>query len=432
MLLNDFLPHGYCISWLPDLLALHVLSNGITALSYYAVAGAIVYFTHGRTDLPRKTQWLLIGTFVVFAVCGTTHILDIVVFWYPVYWVSGWLGMLNAGVSFYVFIFLLVPLIPYALEAPSPAKLAEANIALQAEIAERVRSEEKLRLSEQALREKTADLSSAYLEITDLNKQLSEENVRMGAELAVSRQLQQMVLPRPEELDEIEELDIASYMQPATEVAGDYYDILQEQGQVKIGIGDVTGHGLESGMVMLMVQTAVRTLLSSHIDDPKIFFNILNQVVYDNVKRMQSDKNLSLLFMDYQKGKLRLSGQHEEVLIVHQGGEVERIDTIDMGFLVGIERDITHFVTKLERDLDPGDGVVLYTDGLTEARNSQGKPYGVERLCKHISDNWHLPALEIRQSIVADIQEHVGLTKIVDDITFIVVKMRGYSHPLRA
>ncbi|EIJ41104.1 serine phosphatase RsbU, regulator of sigma subunit [Beggiatoa alba B18LD] len=417
MLFNDFLPHGYCISWLPDLLALHVISNAITALAYYAVAGAIVYFTHGRNDLPKNTQWLLIGTFLVFAICGTTHLLQIVTFWYPAYWVSGWLGFINASISFYVFLFLLVPLIPYAIEAPSPSKL-------QAEIAERIRSEEKLRLSEQALREKTEDLSNAYLEISKLNQQLAQENIRMGAELAVSRQLQQMVLPRPEELSNIEELDIASYMQPATEVAGDYYDILQEHGKVKIGIGDVTGHGLESGVVMLMVQTAVRTLLNSRIDDPKLFFNILNQVVYDNVKRMQSDKNLSLLFMDYQQGKFRLSGQHEEVLIVHHDGEVERIDTIDMGFLVGIERDITNFVTKLERDLVPGEGVVLYTDGLTEARNKAGTQYGVDRLCKVISHYWHLSANEIQQKIVADIQLHIGLTKIADDITFIVVKMR--------
>jgi serine phosphatase RsbU (regulator of sigma subunit) len=81
----------------------------------------------------------------------------------------------------------------------------------------------------------------------------------MSAELAVSRKLQQMLLPKEHELNQIPGLEIAGFMEPATEVGGDYYDVLNHNGNVKIGIGDVTGHGLESGVVMLMTQTATRT-----------------------------------------------------------------------------------------------------------------------------------------------------------------------------
>jgi serine phosphatase RsbU (regulator of sigma subunit) len=77
-----------------------------------------------------------------------------------------------------------------------------------------------------------------------LNKELKSDNRRMGAELDVSRRLQQMLLPREEELQQIEGLDIAGFMEPADEMGGDYYDVLYHDGLVLFGIGDVTGHGL--------------------------------------------------------------------------------------------------------------------------------------------------------------------------------------------
>jgi len=102
------------------------------------------------------------------------------------------------------------------------------------------------------VQERTAELGKANAAITTLNPQLQAENLRMGAELEVTRKLQHMLLPTAEELHQIADLDIACYMEPAAEVGGDYYDVLQHNGQIKIGIGDVTGHGLESGVLMVM------------------------------------------------------------------------------------------------------------------------------------------------------------------------------------
>ncbi|HCA97976.1 MAG TPA: hypothetical protein DEP38_26245, partial [Cyanobacteria bacterium UBA9226] len=104
-----------------------------------------------------------------------------------------------------------------------------------------------------------------------LNEKLKAENIRLSAELEVTRKLQKMILPKQEELDAIEELEIAGFMEPADEIGGDYYDVFSENGRVKISIGDVTGHGLESGVVMLMTQTAVRTLQESNQTDPVQF-----------------------------------------------------------------------------------------------------------------------------------------------------------------
>ena len=265
-------------------------------------------------------------------------------------------------------------------------------------------------------------LEQSQKEITTLNDRLKAENLRMSAELEITRQLQQMILPKDPELNQIAGLDIAGFMEPAEEVGGDYYDVLQHNGHIKIGIGDVTGHGLESGVLMIMVQTAVRTLLANNETDPTKFLNTLNRTIYDNLQRMNSDKNLTLALLDYKEGTVRLSGQHEEIIVVRSGGRVERIDTIDLGFPIGLESDITDFVAQTSVQLNPRDVVVLYTDGITEAENMAGMQYGVDRLCQVVSQNWQLSAGEIRQAVIDDLKQHIGQQKIFDDITLLVLK----------
>ncbi len=117
------------------------------------------------------------------------------------------------------------------------------------------------RILEEKVEERTRQLDFANKEIIALNERLKAENIRMSAELEITRKLQKMILPRPEELERIPGIDIAGFMEPAHEIGGDYYDVLRHNGRIRIGIGDVTGHGLESGVLMLMTQTAKKTLM---------------------------------------------------------------------------------------------------------------------------------------------------------------------------
>lgn len=279
--------------------------------------------------------------------------------------------------------------------------------------------------SQQQLQITLNQLATANQDIALLNERLQEENLRLTAEIGITRKLQQMILPKEWELRQIDELDIAGFMEPATEVGGDYYDVLYSNGSIKIAIGDVTGHGLESGVLMIMVQTAVRTLLANNETDPVKFLSAINRTIYGNVQRMNSDKNLTLSLLDYHDGTLRLSGQHEEMIIVRQGGKIERIDTIDLGFPIGLEADITDFVTYDEMRLQPGDVIVLYTDGITEAEDLQGVQYGLERLCHLVSQNCQLSAKGIRQAVLDDLWRHIGQQQIFDDITLLVLKHTG-------
>ncbi len=271
-------------------------------------------------------------------------------------------------------------------------------------------------------------ITLANAEIHTLNEQLKKENLRMMAELDVSRRLQQMLLPSDSELTQVANLDVAGFMEPAEEVGGDYYDVLQHNHRIKFGIGDVTGHGLESGVLMLMLQTAVRTLLTSEEDDPVRFMDILNQTLYQNLQRMDVDRNLTLTLADYaitpdtRRGQMRLIGQHEQVIVIRKDGQVELKDTTDMGIPLALLAKITQFVKEMPIELAPGDGVVLYSDGVTEAQNETKEFYGLERLCNVLSQNWDKSAAEVKQAVVADVRRFIGKQTIFDDLTLLVIK----------
>ena len=344
-------------------------------------------------------------------------------------WVTG-VGILLAGgiivtTSYLAFsLGWLIPVFTPLLTVGSAAVVSIGFVLWQNLMLSYSQLEDYAHTLEDKVKERTAELAQANEEISALNEKLKQENLRMSAELDVARQLQQMVLPKPEELEVIEGINIAGYMDPADEVGGDYYDVLHADGLVTIGIGDVTGHGLESGILMLMTQTAVRTLQEIKESDPVRFLDTLNRTIYRNVQRMDSDKNLTLAILNYSEGRVSISGQHEETIVVRAGGHIECIDTMDLGLPIGMTDDIADFIDHTFVELNPGDGVVLYTDGIPEAFDLNKKQYGMERLCEIISHNWQLTAQEIKQAVIDDVRAFIGEQKVFDDITLVVLKQQ--------
>lgn len=270
--------------------------------------------------------------------------------------------------------------------------------------------------------ERTADLQQANQQIVHLNEQLKDENLRLGAELDIARQIQMMVLPPESETDAVEDLDIACYMRPADEVGGDYYDVLRIGDSVIIGIGDVTGHGLPAGIIMLMAQTSLLTLSHSGERDMEQMMAILNRVIYQNIVRINENKSMTLAAIRYQDRKFNLVGQHESVLICRKNGQIEEIDTIDLGFPIGLENDIDDFIMSRQFTLEPEDALVLYTDGITEAENEAGDMYTLERLIGGLVAYHEMEAKEMMAHILADVYTFIGKTHIFDDISLVVIK----------
>jgi len=272
--------------------------------------------------------------------------------------------------------------------------------------------------------ERTEDLQQANEKITHLNEKLKDENLRLSAELDIARQLQMMVLPPESETDAIPDLDIACFMEPADEVGGDYYDVLQVGDSTYLSIGDVTGHGLSSGVVMLMAQTAFLTLSQSGERSIDRILAVLNQVLYRNILRIHENKNMTLAVIQYKQQKFNVVGQHESVILCRNDGTIEVIDTIDLGFPVGLEEDIAEFIFSEQIRLTPGDVMLLYTDGITEAENQNNQYFGMDKLTDLLLQYHELDAKGIVDGIIKAVYEFIGTAPIYDDITMMVIKQK--------
>ncbi|WP_262965823.1 hypothetical protein [Methylobacter psychrophilus] len=134
--IKDFIPHGYCLSWSPVLLWLHVSSDLLIALAYYSIPLALVYFIRKRKDLPYPWMFILFAGFIL--ACGTTHLFSAITIWIPLYWLDGWIKALTAFISVAAAV-LMFWATPRLLSLPSTAQL-------KAEIQQRKLTEDKLGL----------------------------------------------------------------------------------------------------------------------------------------------------------------------------------------------------------------------------------------------------------------------------------------------
>ena len=132
----DFMPHGYCYLWNPAILWLHVTSDGLIALSYYAIPIILIHFIRKNRNLPFNQIFWMFGGFIL--ACGTTHVMEIWNVWHGSYALAGMIKAFTAGISVLTTA-MLVPLVPKVISVPERLHLVEINRTLEAEIAERKR-----------------------------------------------------------------------------------------------------------------------------------------------------------------------------------------------------------------------------------------------------------------------------------------------------
>ena len=265
-------------------------------------------------------------------------------------------------------------------------------------------------------------LENANQEIKRLNTLLTEENLRMKTELKIAQKMQEMVLPSQKELELIEKYEISGLMIPAEEVGGDYYDVLFNNNSMYLGIGDVAGHGLNSGIIMIMLQTAIRTLIEHGETNITQFLGTLNRVLYKNIQRLNINKMLTMLLLVFNDNLVKIAGCHEDLIIIRKNKEVEIFETCDKGIPIGIEPNIETWLKVKQIKLEPGDGFVLYTDGIIDVLNNKEEFYGIENLKNITLANWQKKPHEIKNLIVDDLKFFSGKSKFKDDIALVIVK----------
>jgi len=245
-----------------------------------------------------------------------------------------------------------------------------------------------------------------------------EAERRAAHEMEIARQVQARLFPQ--RLPPTGTLEYAGACLPARQVGGDYYDFLS-LGQKRLGLvlGDVAGKGIAAALLMAHLQASLRSQCAIALDEPHQFLRSVNQLFYDNTT---AGAYATLFFAEYDDREQRLryaNCGHLGGLLLRRDGALERLDAT--ATVLGLFED---WECELhERRLFPGDRLVLYTDGVTEAFNAEEEEFGEPRLLDTLRRTaWVSPGATI--DAVVDSVRRFSPREQYDDITLIVARCR--------
>ena len=268
------------------------------------------------------------------------------------------------------------------------------------------------------------DLARMHLDIlnrerTDREKEIQQrileaDNERKTKELEEARRLQLSMLPS--DIPQTKHLDIAVYMQTATEVGGDYYDFYLDDETLTMAIGDATGHGIKAGVMVALI---------------KNIFNSIGRTFYlpdflNHCARMIRKMNLGNLYMSLQivrikNNKLIYSGAGMPPLLIWRAGS-NKIEEIIHKILPLGGPEVTY--TQSSLDLSPGDTILLMTDGYFELFNAQNEILDLPNVKLFFSQCAQKDPQQIIDYLAEKGQKWRGSKPQNDDITFIVAKVK--------
>jgi len=268
--------------------------------------------------------------------------------------------------------------------------------------------------------------SFSLLEIDEATRTLEAERRAQAAkleaerqaahDLAIAKQVQTRLFPQRQPL--IRTLVYAGICHPARTVGGDYYDFL-DLGSRRLGlvVADIAGKGIGAALLMANLQAALRSQCATAGEQPERFLRSVNQLLYGNT----ADRDYATLFFaeyDDDTRKLRYSNcGHPPALLLRGDNGLERLGATCT--VVGLFEKWECVME--ERELAPGDAILLYTDGVTEALNGEGEEFGEERLLESARQRSQLPLPELLVA-VADQARRFSPHEQADDITLIVAK----------
>lgn len=266
--------------------------------------------------------------------------------------------------------------------------------------------------------------ASVALENARLIKEMGDRE-RMRHELHLSSSIQRQLLPK--KLPRSDMIEVFGKMIPAKEMSGDYFDFIDHgaQGNFHICVGDVSGKGLPAGLVMVMARSYLRPLTKSGMAPSEILAEA-NRLLYADTRR---DVFMSALVMHWsdETGRFVWSGAGHEHLIVYRNA-TRRTEAIKAGGCVlGAIPEAAQAYHNHELFLNPGDALVLYTDGVTEAKNPQGEFFAqdsLEPVQRLVELYGQFSAKELLEAILYELKRFINGAEQSDDITVVTIKRR--------
>ena len=244
------------------------------------------------------------------------------------------------------------------------------------------------------------------------------EKQRMEDELNIAREIQQGLLP--EKLPSIPQFDIAALTISSKEVGGDYYDVItRKECEYALAIGDVSGKGTPAALLMANVQAALRALapLCSSVAETT---GQINDLTCANTRGGNRFITFFWGILDVQTRQFRYTNAgHNPPYLLRKNGTMEKLE--EGGMILGIFKTTTPYAEASVTIL-PGDVLVMYTDGITEAMNQENEQFTEERFEVILNKSTHLSAKEIIRQIQKELEIHTQATPQSDDITLLVLK----------
>ncbi|MDH5721081.1 MAG: SpoIIE family protein phosphatase [Spirochaetia bacterium] len=251
-----------------------------------------------------------------------------------------------------------------------------------------------------------------------LRKDINAAREALWGEMEIAKKIQTALLPENIQLPGYE---VSAIMKPAEEVGGDYYDIIKSpEGDMWLSIGDVSGHGVESGLIMMMNHTCLDSLASqSSQKSPSQMLEKINYVMKENISKLKVNRYMSLSLLKLGKDHFLHSGKHQDILIYRlKQNKIEIIKSI--GTWIAIIDNIGDYLKDEKVLINEGDIILLYTDGVTEAENINNQMFGFERLIESFQKYAKLPVNILVENIVHDVLNFQN--KQDDDITVLACK----------
>lgn len=242
---------------------------------------------------------------------------------------------------------------------------------------------------------------------------------RILNELSIAVELQKEIFP--DAVPNIDGLSIVAKNRPATELGGDSYDFIESKDKLYVYIGDVTGHGVTAGLIMAMVNAMIASFAEVYDSAKEIVIQTNRHIK----KYVKPSVYMTLVMLSWDKKSKTMSyvgAGHEHILIYRKAkGEME--DFVSGGTALGMVNDVSANIQEKEIVLEKGDMIILYTDGITEAKNASGELFGLERLKQSITE--YAPSYSasgVNHHIAEDMASFVGDESQIDDMTLIVVE----------
>ncbi|TGL63448.1 SpoIIE family protein phosphatase [Leptospira sarikeiensis] len=261
---------------------------------------------------------------------------------------------------------------------------------------------------------KTLEKDSLQARLENYESQLKLTEIEQ--ELKIARELQESILP--DRLPEVKNLKLSVRSEFASSVGGDFYDFQHlESGKLGIFLSDVSGHGIPAAIISSMVKLAF-SIESRKNEDPAEVLRSINRSL--SGKYGKHFITAAYLIIDPSNGKVVYSnaGHPPIVAIDKESGETKEIFL--PGWIMGMDPNLKNSV--IEFQMKPGDRLIVYTDGITEARSKNGEIFGFQRFYKLLSDHMKSDGEKLAEDLFATVRSFAGNRKhFEDDLTFLVL-----------